>query len=211
MIRLLSQSLGGEAYLNFMGNEFGHPEWIDFPREGNGESYQHCRRQWKLAYDTTCRYEQLRQFDIVMNQTENIFKSMISKHQFVSLAHEQDKVIVYEKGDLLFVFNWNGNRSHENYAVGTKWKSDHYIVYESDAEEFGGFKRLDDGKGRWFETLEESTNERPYTLKLYIPTRTCIVLCAYERCVKHMTRLTQKSFTDMARASMPAVTDRQRK
>lgn len=145
-----------------------------------------------------------------MNQTENVFKSMISKHQFVSVAHEQDKVIIYEKGDLLFVFNWNGDRSHENYPVGTKWKSDHYIVYESDAEEFGGFSRLKDGKGRWYETLQAQTNERPYTLKLYIPTRTCIVLCAYEKCVKHMSKLTKKSFTDMARAEMPAVTDRQR-
>ena len=87
-----------------------------------------------------------------MNRTENIFNGMISKHQFVSLAHEEDKVIVYEKGDLLFVFNWNGTRSHENYAVGTQWKSDHYIVYESDAEEFGGHKRLVEARGKWIET-----------------------------------------------------------
>ena len=70
MIRLISQSLGGEAYLNFMGNEFGHPEWIDFPREGNGDSYDHCRRQWNLMYDTNLRYPQLYEFDKTMNHTE---------------------------------------------------------------------------------------------------------------------------------------------
>lgn len=70
MIRLISQSLGGEAYLNFMGNEFGHPEWIDFPREGNGDSYDHCRRQWNLMYDTNLRYPQLYAFDKTMNHTE---------------------------------------------------------------------------------------------------------------------------------------------
>ena len=80
MIRLVSQSLGGEAYLNFMGNEFGHPEWIDFPREGNGNSYDYCRRQWNLMYDTNLRYGQLCEFDIVMNATEIQFKSMISEH-----------------------------------------------------------------------------------------------------------------------------------
>ena len=43
MIRCITMALGGEAWLTFMGNEFGHPEWLDFPREGNGWSYQHCR------------------------------------------------------------------------------------------------------------------------------------------------------------------------
>lgn len=78
--------------------------------------------------------------------------------------------MVYEKGDLLYIFNWNGTRSHENYSVGTKWKSDHYIVYESDSEEFGGFKRLVDARGVWIKTEEKNTNERPYTLRLYLPT-----------------------------------------
>merc|ERR1719326_1280502 len=77
MIRLISQSLGGEAYLNFMGNEFGHPEWIDFPREGNGNSYAHCRRQWNLMYDHLLRYGQLYNWDEAMNHTEILFGSMI--------------------------------------------------------------------------------------------------------------------------------------
>ena len=106
MIRLISQSLGGEGYLNFMGNEFGHPEWIDFPREGNGNSYHHCRRQWGLMYDGNLRYGQLSNFDAAMNEMEIRHKSMIAQHQFVTMAHEEQKLIVYEKGDLIYIFNF---------------------------------------------------------------------------------------------------------
>lgn len=67
MIRLLTMTLAGEGYLNFMGNEFGHPEWIDFPREGNNYSYHYCRRQWNLVDDENLRYKHLREFDRVMN------------------------------------------------------------------------------------------------------------------------------------------------
>jgi len=77
MIRLISMSLGGEGYLCFMGNEFGHPEWIDFPREGNDWAYDHCRRQWNLLYDKKLRFGQLGAFDIKMNQIETKFKSMV--------------------------------------------------------------------------------------------------------------------------------------
>ena len=80
MIRLLTQTLGGEAYLNFMGNEFGHPEWIDFPREGNGNSYDYCRRQWNLMYDTNLRYGQLGDFDKAMNSIEARFGVMMHEH-----------------------------------------------------------------------------------------------------------------------------------
>jgi len=111
MIRLISQSLGGEAYLNFMGNEFGHPEWIDFPREGNGNSFQYCRRQWPLLYNNELRYGQLAEFDKVMNATEMKFGYMANHHQFISLADETAKIIVYEKGDLLYVFNFHPNQS----------------------------------------------------------------------------------------------------
>jgi 1,4-alpha-glucan branching enzyme len=155
MIRLLTQSLGGDAYLNFMGNEFGHPEWIDFPREGNQNSYHYCRRQWNLLYDKNLRYGQLAEFDKEMNRLEVMFKSMIKPHQFVSKSNEEDKVIVYEKGDLIFVYNFNPNKSFENYPIGTFWQSDHFIVMESDEERFGGFQRLNDAHGKWFETLKD--------------------------------------------------------
>ena len=138
MVRLISMSLGGEAYLNFMGNEFGHPEWIDFPREGNANSYDYCRRQWNLMYDEKLRYPLLYNWDKQMNATEINFGSMISEHQYVSKSSEEDKIIVYEKGDLLFIFNFHHSKSFENYSVGTPWSSDHFVVYESDEERFGG-------------------------------------------------------------------------
>jgi 1,4-alpha-glucan branching enzyme len=111
MIRLLTQSLGGEAYLTFMGNEFGHPEWIDFPREGNNFSYHYCRRQWSLMMNEELRFGQLLQFEKVMNKWENTLQTMASEHQFVTLSHEEDKLIVFEKGRLLFVFNFHTNKS----------------------------------------------------------------------------------------------------
>jgi 1,4-alpha-glucan branching enzyme len=180
-----------------MGNEFGHPEWIDFPREGNGNSYDYCRRQWNLVYDTNLRYGQLWEFDKVMNQTEIQFKSMISEHQFVSLASEMDKMIIYEKGNLLFIFNFHGSNSYQDYHVGTKWASDHFIIFDSDEDRFGGHKRLTDAHGRWFETLKEECHSRPNKLRLYIPTRTCIVLCAYENTIgageiKNMPQVTDR-------------------
>jgi len=73
MIRLITFSLGGESYLNFMGNEFGHPEWIDFPREGNNNSYHYCRRQWSLKYNKDLRFGQLGEFDKTMNDMEKVF------------------------------------------------------------------------------------------------------------------------------------------
>lgn len=111
MIRLLTQSLGGEGYLNFMGNEFGHPEWIDFPREGNNFSFHYCRRQWNLLRDKGLRYDQLNEFDKAMNKWEAILGIMGSEHQFLTLSHEADKLIVYEKGPALFIFNFHTHES----------------------------------------------------------------------------------------------------
>mmetsp|Transcript_6309 Transcript_6309/g.10704 ORF Transcript_6309/g.10704 Transcript_6309/m.10704 type:complete len:458 (-) Transcript_6309:108-1481(-) len=183
MIRLISQSLGGEAYLTFMGNEFGHPEWIDFPREGNGFSYHYCRRQWNLLYDKNLRFGQLADFEKEMNRIETQFKSQIKPHQFVTLSHEDDKLIVYEKGDLIYIFNFHPNKSYESYPVGTFWKSDHFVLLESDEERFGGHQRLNNAHGKWYETLEQQTHKRPHTLRLYIPSRCCIVLCPFENTI----------------------------
>lgn len=80
MIRLLTCGLGGEAYLNFMGNEFGHPEWIDFPREGNNFSYHYCRRLWYLGENNDLKYSKLRNFDVAMNKLEETFHWLRSSH-----------------------------------------------------------------------------------------------------------------------------------
>ena len=66
MIRLLTSSTINGGYLNFMGNEFGHPEWIDFPREGNGWSHKYARRQWRLFDNKNLCYHYLGDFDSAM-------------------------------------------------------------------------------------------------------------------------------------------------
>ncbi len=110
MMRLITFALGGEAYLNFMGNEFGHPEWVDFPRPGNGWSYHYCRRQWHLVDDPTLRYSLLNNFDRAMLGLDDKFAILNNRSQYITLAHESDKVIVFEHGDLLFVFNFHPNK-----------------------------------------------------------------------------------------------------
>ena len=107
MIRLITLALGGEGYLCFMGNEFGHPEWIDFPREGNNWSYDHALRRWDLADDTLLRYNQLLQFDCDMIKLENEKGFTLEKDRFISRKDEIDKVIAFEIGNLLFIFNFH--------------------------------------------------------------------------------------------------------
>ena len=107
MLRLITFALGGEAYLTFMVNEFGHPEWVDFPRPGNHWSYHYCRRQWHLVDGPNLRYHLLYNFDVAMLELDERFKLLSNQHQFTTLAHESDKVIVFERGDLLFIFNFH--------------------------------------------------------------------------------------------------------
>lgn len=109
MIKLITLTLGGEAFLNFMGNEFGHPEWIDFPTERNNYSMHYCRRQWSLMYNKELRFMDLACFDRQMNYWESLFNVGVHGHQYVTLYNEGDKVIVYEKGDLVFIFNFHTN------------------------------------------------------------------------------------------------------
>lgn len=107
MLRLITFSLGGESYLNFMGNEFGHPDWIDFPRAGNGWSYHYCRRQWHLVDQPNSRFTLLNNFDRAMLELDSNFALLENRHQYITLAHEVDKVIAFERGDLLFIFNFH--------------------------------------------------------------------------------------------------------
>ena len=152
MIRLITFALGGQAYLNFMGNEFGHPEWIDFPREGNNWSYHWCKRQWNLKFNKDLVYSCFGEFDKVMNDMENLFNVMNHGHEFVSLMDEGDKMIVFERGELVFIFNWHHSNSYTDYLIGTYWDSPHMILYETDQSEFAGLQRLDGGHNKWFMT-----------------------------------------------------------
>ena len=185
MIRMITFALGGEAYLCFMGNEFGHPEWVDFPTPRNGFSFAHCRRRWDLCDNQSLRYKYLYNWDVAMNKLEEVFYFISSPFQYVSLQHEDDKMIVFEKGDLLFVFNFHPYKSYENYKIGTKWGTQHKIVLDSDEYRFFGKGRLEYGHGHFFPIIKSGWNNRPYQFNIYAPSRTCMVLIAEENLQKY--------------------------
>lgn len=174
MIRLLTYGLGGEGWLNFMGNEFGHPEWIDFPREGNNWSYKHCRRQWNLVDDDLLLYRFFNAFDGGMHHLEDRFPWLISRDNYVSLKHEGDKMIVFERGTaggpLVFVFNFHPTNSYTDYRIGVPSAGEWEIALDSDWAQFGGYNRVD--KSTTFVAENFGWNERPGMMHVYSPCRT---------------------------------------
>uniref|UniRef100_A0A8C6LZ14 1,4-alpha-glucan branching enzyme n=1 Tax=Nothobranchius furzeri TaxID=105023 RepID=A0A8C6LZ14_NOTFU len=143
MIRLLTHGLGGEGYLNFMGNEFGHPEWLDFPREGNNQSYHYARRQFNLLDTDHLRYRQLYAFDRDMNRTEDKYGWLAAPPAFISAKHEGDKVIVFDRANVLFIFNFHPDKSFQDYRVGVEAPGKYKIKLDSDEVLYGGHGRLD--------------------------------------------------------------------
>jgi 1,4-alpha-glucan branching enzyme len=120
LIRLVTHGLGGEGYLNFEGNEFGHPEWLDFPRVGNDNSFWYARRQFNLPDDHLLRYKFLNEFDRKMQWTEEKYGWLHSTQAYVSLKNETDKVLVFERAGLLWVFNFHPTNSYTDYRVGVE-------------------------------------------------------------------------------------------
>lgn len=172
LIRLLTISIGGEAYLNFMGNEFGHPEWIDFPREGNNWSYQYARRQWSLAQSPFLRYGRLMAFDQAMihlfAQEKDFFDEGFAKVLFLD---EYNKILTYERDDLVFVVNLNPQRSLVNYHFPVSKHGKYKILLCSDDETFDGHQRVDT------EIRHLTANVRGQAvLSIYIPHQTGLVL-----------------------------------
>jgi 1,4-alpha-glucan branching enzyme len=173
MIRLITHGLGGEGYLNFIGNEFGHPEWLDFPREGNQNSFHYARRQFNLPDDKLLRYKGLNEFDSKMQWTEEKYGWLHSEQAYVSLKHDGDKVIAFERAGLLWIFNFHPSSSFTDYRIGVEQAGTYRIVLNTDAPEFGGLGRVKDD-GRFF-TTDFAWNERKNFVQVYIPTRTAIV------------------------------------
>lgn len=167
LIRLLTLSFGGEGWLNFMGNEFGHPEWIDFPREGNGWSYQHCRRQWSLAGNPDLKYEWLGNFDRALI-------GLARKHHLLSSAPAQllnldtdNQVLCAERGHLIFVINLSPHGSFFSYEFPVPGSGTYQLVLDSDEPHFGGHGRIDHSF-----VYPVKPNGK---LSVYIPTRTALV------------------------------------
>ena len=170
MIRLITASLAGEGYLNFMGNEFGHPEWIDFPRQGNGWSYHYCRRQWSLAENPDLRYAELLEFDKAMI---SLLKKerLLSKRAENRWMHNDDKVIIYEKGNIVFAFNFSPTQSFEDYFVPVASEGTYEVVLSSDDKKFGGFDRVD----TVYRYTAKPTADGRIGFNCYLPSRTATV------------------------------------
>ena len=175
MIRLVTASTICGGYLNFMGNEFGHPEWIDFPREGNGWSCKYARRQWNLVDNKDLCYHYLGDFDQAM------LKVLTSEPKIERLPVQEiwhndgDQILAYSRGDLLFVFNFSPTRSYTGYGFMVP-EGKYNVVLNTDAKAFGGNGLADD-------SVEHFTNFDPLLkpdgkgwLQLYIPARSAVVL-----------------------------------
>jgi 1,4-alpha-glucan branching enzyme len=174
MIRLITQSLGGEAWLNFEGNEFGHPEWLDFPRAGNNSSYHYARRQFNLVDDELLRYKFLNNFDRAMNTVEGKYKWLTSDDSgYVSWKHQDDKVVAFERAGCLFVFNFHPSKSYTDYKLGVEKPGDYKIILDSDDPEFGGHNRLDHSVSHL--TRPDGWAGRRNSLMVYIPSRVALV------------------------------------
>ena len=180
MIRLLTCALGGEGWLGFIGNEFGHPEWLDFPREGNGWSYHYCRRQWSLVDDASLLYGGLALFEARMHALGGAFPWLLpSATTYVSAKSAEDKVVAFERGTargaLLFVFNFHAQRSHTEYRVGVPQRGGAWrVALDSDWEEFGGYSR--NARDAAFPATGVPHNGRPDSILTYLPSRTALVL-----------------------------------
>ena len=170
MIRLFTIGGGGEGYLNFMGNEFGHPEWIDFPREGNNWSFHYCRRQWSLLDNGYLKYQWLGSFDrdmIRLLKRNNMFEQRMAD---LMLLKEPEKVIAFYRRGLLFVFNFNANESFTNILIPVHANTDYTLKLSSDDEQYGGQNRIA------HMTYPVKKFDGKYYIEVYIPARTAMVL-----------------------------------
>lgn len=175
MIRLITFSTTAGGYLNFMGNEFGHPEWIDFPREGNNWSYKYARRQWHLAENKDLKYHYLSLFDRLMVRLHNDFRMLDDLYITRIYENNHDKVISYMRGDFLFVYNFHPTNSFIDYGIPVQGRF--RIVLDSDDATLGGYNRID--KNSVYLSIKKAERHiinAPIYLYLYLPSRTALVL-----------------------------------
>ncbi len=182
MIRLMTASTINGGYLTFMGNEFGHPEWIDFPREGNGWSYKYARRQWSLVDNKDYYFADLNRFDKAMVTLLKEYLKPVRDKYGVHLPfdeklwdNEGDQVVAYRRGKLVFVFNWNGQKSFSDYGILTK-EGKYRVVLNTDGTEFAGFGLSDDSVEHFTQPDNLYKKQKKGWLKLYLPARSAVVL-----------------------------------
>ena len=173
MIRFITLALGSEAYLNFMGNEFGHPEWIDFPREGNGWSHHYARRQWSLAENGYLKYEWLERFDREMLRFARKYRVMTKPAAANLWMDEKNKLLAFAKGDLIYLFNFSPDASPTDFFVPAHitGEGQYRAVFTTDRIEFGGQDRVSE---RYVYTAKP-VPDKGVGFTVYLPSRTAIV------------------------------------
>lgn len=174
LIRLLTLTLAGEGWLNFMGNEFGHPEWIDFPREGNGWSYKYARRQWSLYENEHLKYEWLGNFDKAMLRFAKKYRVLASRNAKNLWLDYDEKLLVFAKGDTVLAFNLHPSHSHEGFflPIGAVGDGEYELVFNTDAPEFGGQGRI--APQQVFTPHFEEKHGLGF--RIYLPARTALAL-----------------------------------
>jgi 1,4-alpha-glucan branching enzyme len=175
MIRLVTASTINGGYLNFMGNEFGHPEWIDFPREGNGWSYKYARRQWNLVDDPSLKYHFLGDFDREMIALIKGIKDFHSSPPCKIWDNDGDQTLAYMRQNILFVFNFNPSRSFTDYGFLTP-QGEYEVALNTDAQRFGGFGLADDAIRHFTQPDPLYKKQNKGWLKLYLPARSAVAL-----------------------------------
>jgi len=173
LIRLITLTSSGGGYLNFMGNEFGHPEWIDFPREGNAWSYQYARRQWSLAESRDLKYLSLNKFDSAMIHFWRQNPHLATLAPRIIHGNESDQVLAFERGEYLFIFNFNPGNSFSDYGIPCEG-ADYEFILNTDRKEFSGHERINESIVLESFPLKQSDHE--YQLMIYLPNRTAFVL-----------------------------------
>ena len=174
MIRFITLATAANGYLNFMGNEFGHPEWIDFPRPGNNWSYEYARRQWYLLDNPDLKYRFLAEFDRAMIATAKKFSILEKTGPRLIYEHSDNKLLIFERAGLLFAFNFHPNHSYSDYlfeAPAGKYK----MILDSDARQFGGHGRLVTSQEHVTQ-VHHLADRNANLLSLYLPCRSAIVL-----------------------------------
>lgn len=175
LARLVTLLTAGHGYLTFMGNEFGHPEWLDFPREGNGWSYDHARRQWSLCDDAGLKYGQLAAFDRAIMTLVEEGTCLHGTVPRLLVADEDRQVLVFERGGLFVFANFHPGESYLDLPVELASPGQFELVLDSDASPFGGQGRVAAGQSYFTQPRKHGKSLR-HCVHLYLPCRTALVL-----------------------------------
>ena len=175
LIRLITLACSGGGYLNFMGNEFGHPEWIDFPRQGNGWSYLYARRQWSLRDNQLLRYHFLSDFDREMIKV--IKDNDAFENHYAHKIHENadNQILAFIRKNLVFIFNFNPSKAINNYPIEIEG-GEYELVLNSDSKKFGGFSSVKDNQIFYTTPLVFENRRKALAIQVYVPPRVVIVL-----------------------------------